>query len=48
MSELRHVRFVPIADIPQRNRHVRFTPKSGHWRGTNLRPLRAISGRGAR
>ena len=26
------VRFGSLVDIPQRNRHVRFTPESGHVR----------------
>jgi len=29
-SKASNVRFESLADIPQRNRDVRFTPKSGH------------------
>ena len=40
----RYVRFGSKADISQRNRHVRFTPKSGHVQCISPCPLSANSG----
>jgi hypothetical protein len=42
------VRFGSKADIRAAKNHVRFTPKSGHVRCTNSRPLWAKSGRSPR
>ena len=41
---LRQVRLGSLADISQYDRHVRFTPKSGHSRLTLECPLSANSG----
>jgi hypothetical protein len=43
-TALSNVRFGSKADILTISRHVRFTPKSGHWRATVGRPLCAIGG----
>jgi hypothetical protein len=39
-----NVHFGSLTDISQRNRHVRFTPESRHWRLRLECPLRARSG----
>src|SRR5262245_16855909 len=39
-----HVRFGSLADIPNTNRDVRFTPKSGRVQRRNRCPLSAKSG----
>ena len=43
----RHVRFGSKADMCNANRHVRFTPESGHLQRTSLCPLSANSGHSA-
>ena len=44
-SALAHVRYGSLADISHGNRHVRFTPKSGHLQRTSPCPLCAMCGR---
>jgi hypothetical protein len=44
ISSVADVRFGSKADIALRSRHVRFTPKSGHWQTTVGCPLCAKSG----
>jgi hypothetical protein len=38
------IRFGSLADIPQCNRHVRFSPESGHWNAPQLSTKHEVLG----